>query len=80
MCFEIDQVEEFIDNRPPVDGKTCRERWRTAHPDGSPRSEAPGVFVILAEEYTEQDRFWKDYLDEQNVWFSRWVDPFPPAG
>jgi hypothetical protein len=77
MCFEIADVEKLIDNRPLVDGRTCRERWRTKHPDGSTRSEAPGVFAILAEEYTEQGRCWKDFLDEQTEWLGRWVDPFP---
>jgi hypothetical protein len=71
ICFEIAEVEEFIDKRSLVDGQTCRQRWRTHYPDGSLRSEAPGVFVILAEEVHVQHRDILEWHQEQSSWLDR---------
>lgn len=70
ICLEVAEVEEFIDGRPLVKGRSCRERWRTTYPDGSTRSEAPGVITILAEEVIEQGSDMFEWHRE----LSRWLD------
>lgn len=71
ICWEVVEVEQFIDNRPLVDGRTCRERWRTRNGDGSGRSEAPGVMWILAEELVVQRRDPFEFIEEQTSWLNR---------
>jgi hypothetical protein len=50
ICFEIAEVEEFLDLPGPAGDVTRRERWRKFESDGRVRSEAPGIFVMLAQE------------------------------
>ncbi|HUP86073.1 MAG TPA: hypothetical protein VM143_10440 [Acidimicrobiales bacterium] len=71
ICWEVNEVEQFIDGRPLVDGRACRDRWRTRNSDGSARSEAPGVIWILAEELVVQRRDLFEYIEEQKTWLSR---------
>jgi hypothetical protein len=71
ICLEIAEVEAFIDGRPLVNGHTCRQRWHTTNPDGSVRSEAPGVIAILAEEVHMQQRDIFEWHKEQTSWLDR---------
>ena len=71
ICLEIGEVEACVDGRALVNGKTCRERWRTFHPDGSLRSEAPGVITILAEEIVNKRIDFVDWNEEQKSWLGR---------
>jgi hypothetical protein len=71
ICFEISEVEEFIESRPLVDGQTSRQRWHTENPDGSVRSEAPGVMTNLAEELIGQHRDAFEFCEEQQGWLDR---------
>lgn len=81
ICLEIDEVEAFIDQRPVVDGQTCRQRWHTTNPDGSVRSEAPGVIAILAEEVHMQKRDIFEWQKELTSWLDRSsCHPSPKSG
>lgn len=75
VCFEVGEVEAFIDARPLVGGATCRDRWRTFAEDGSVESEAPGVFAILAEERGSVDRDQTELWREMESWIKRGVLP-----
>lgn len=70
VCFEIADVEAFIDQPSAAGGLSRREQWRKLDAGGSVLSEAPGVLTILAYEYVNQGVYWLDYWEERKRWLN----------
>jgi hypothetical protein len=70
ICFEIADVEAFIDQPPTAGGPSRREQWRKKDVSGAVVSEAPGVITILAYEYVNQGAHWKDYWEDLQRWLN----------
>lgn len=77
VCFEIADVDAFIDRPSGAGGLSRRDQWRKTDALGTVTAEAPGVITILAYEYVNQIVDWKEYWAQREQWLN--AGKCPPA-
>jgi hypothetical protein len=70
VCFELTEVDAFLDRPSAAGGPTRREQWRKVDQDGAVYAEAPGVITVLAYEFVNQNVYWLDFWNERERWLN----------